>query len=172
MFSNIQLSCPFVGCDEIVSYDVFKTHQENCSYNMAKCQYCNKTFTKQVMDTHYNDCNNFIRQKMEELVVHKETIKTELTETKLDLDNTKLKLHIASLELSNANLEIEKMAKLVVDREAIKTELTKTKLDLDNTKLQLAVANLKLSNANLEIHRPQQELRRKSLNQETGLNIS
>ena len=69
---------------------------------------------------------------MVELVVHKEAIKTEL-------DNTKMQLNVANLELSNANLEIQKMAKLVVDIKPIKTALTET--------------NVKLYNANLEIQK-------------------
>jgi len=90
MLSDIQLTCPLEGCDEIVSYDVFKSHQESCFYNFAKCEYCDQNFLKTVMNSHKNDCNNFIRHKMAELVV-------ELTETKLKLDA--------------ANLEIQRITK-------------------------------------------------------------
>ena len=101
MLSDIQLSCPVEGCDEIVSYDVFKSHQQNC--NIAKCEFCDQNVPKNVMNSHQNDCNNFIRHKMAELVV-------ELTETKLERDN-------ANLKLSNANLEIQRLKRTAKKRD-------------------------------------------------------
>ena len=109
MLSDIQLSCPLEECDEIVSYDFFKNHQENCSYNIAKCEFCDENVPKQVMNSHKNDCNNFIRQKMAELVVENEAVKTELTKTKLELDDANLKLKEAKLELREANLENQRL---------------------------------------------------------------
>ena len=109
MMSDIQLLCPLEGCDEIVSYDNFKNHQEHCSHNIVKCEFCDQAFPKRDMNFHQNDCNNFIRQKMAELVAaacarhtENETIKTELAETKLQLND-------ASLKLTNADLEIQRL---------------------------------------------------------------
>ena len=112
MLADIQLSCPFEACDEIVSYDNFKNHQENCLYNIAKCGFCNQTFPKRFMNSHQNVCNNFIRQKMADLLIDNETVKKELTATKLELSNTKLQLDAAKsirAELRNANLEIQRL---------------------------------------------------------------
>lgn len=59
MMSQIQLKCPFENCDEIVTYDNFKTHQKNCGENpdpVENCAFCDQPYQKSKTEAHQNGC--------------------------------------------------------------------------------------------------------------------
>jgi len=105
------------------------------------------------MNSDQNDCNKFITQKMAELVLDKEAIQTELTETKLELSNTKLQLDDANLKLENATLEIERLKQELQKKEE-STSSSENILLSQETGLNIYDIYLKYISKKLEIYPP------------------
>ena len=71
-FSLIQLKCQFhtEGCTEIVGYDMFVSHVNECEYDPdyeVECDYCCEKYKLIETDDHNNDCIDYLRNEVKEL---------------------------------------------------------------------------------------------------------
>ena len=65
LLSVIQLKCSLSGCTQTVTYDNFKAHISECSFNPdmeVKCNLCNKLYQKRKEEEHFLSCNSVMKQ--------------------------------------------------------------------------------------------------------------
>ena len=63
--SKIKLKCSLSGCAQIVTYDNFRTHIAECSFNPdmeVKCKQCNKLYKKRKEQGHTLSCIPLMKQ--------------------------------------------------------------------------------------------------------------
>ena len=111
MLASIRLKCQFSGCQEIVGYEMFKNHKQNCEngpFSKIACAYCQLVYARKSQKAHRENCSEFIKLENVELTKSVANLEKKLESDEIAFGQMRLKV----AQLTTGIREItEKLAK-------------------------------------------------------------
>ena len=82
LIADIQIKCPYDGCQAQFGYEQYDTHIDQCQFNLVTCSNCENQYPKSAKEDHLSNCLQTVKVELATKTSELELVKTELEQVK------------------------------------------------------------------------------------------